>query len=318
MKIITPSAFALVCLLANVSARNFTAPTGGTNKNNITTAAVFDSKGANMEVCPSGDCANGKFMKLSVASLTELDKDGKEVAAVTKFSPKDSDWTTIKEETINDVNASSTTLVSSIEVGSSKTKVEFNLTATIFQGDATVTYGSQSLTVPAGALKFTVDMNTWPFGDPANTLTLAVKLDSKGPKGKDIGKPEKKPKGSSKGNVTVERVDLGDSMFMDAPSIVILDGVEKNVTNSSVVVANADTLFEWVFPHFAKTLHYDPVLGDASTSNTSTNTSTDTSTSSSGSSSESSSGSSSSSSASKLSLSGLAAAGLTALAYSLF
>ncbi|ETM03751.1 hypothetical protein L917_00067 [Phytophthora nicotianae] len=328
MKIINPTAFALVWLLAyaaDVSARNFTAPeessddgSGSMKMEPIKTAANFDSKGLNMEVCPSGDCKNGKFMRLTVASLTELNAKGETIEAVTKFKPKNSDWTAITEEEINGTTASSTTFVSTIEVGSAKTAVEFNLTAKIFQGDATVKYGSQYLTVPVGALKFTVDMNTWPFANSANTLALAVKLDAKGPKGADIGKPEKIPKGNSTSNTTVERVDLGESMFMDAPSIVILDSVEKNVINSSIVTSGADTLFQWVFPSYTKTLHYDPVLGDESTSTTSSSTSTSSSSSSSGSTSTSSTESSSTSSASKLSLSSLAVAGLTAIAYSLF
>ncbi|KAG6953397.1 hypothetical protein JG687_00009380 [Phytophthora cactorum] len=280
----------------------------------IKTAANFDSKGVKMEVCPSGDCKNGKFMRLTVASLTELDAKGTQVEAVTKFKPKDSDWTAIAEEEIDGVAVSSTTFVSTIEVGSSKTVVTFNLTAKIFQGDATVKYGSQNLTVPAGALKFIVDMGSWPFATTTNTLALAVKLDAKGPKGADIGKPQKKPKSNKDSNTTIERVDMGDSMFMDSPSIVFLDSVETNVTNSSVVTSGGDTLFEWVFPHFAKTLHYDPVLGEESTSTTSDSSSGSTSESSSGDATE----APSASSASKLSLSGLAAAGLTALAYSLF
>ncbi|KAG3095414.1 hypothetical protein PI124_g16076 [Phytophthora idaei] len=46
----------------------------------IKTAANFDSKGVKMEVCPSGDCKNDKFMRLTVASLTELDAKGTQVS----------------------------------------------------------------------------------------------------------------------------------------------------------------------------------------------------------------------------------------------
>ncbi|CEG44615.1 uncharacterized protein PHALS_00962 [Plasmopara halstedii] len=325
MKITITPACALLCLLSSapcVSARNFTAPVHGSDptKNHIKTAANFDSKGVKMEVCPSGDCKTGKFMQLTVTSLTELDSKGVKVESVTTFKPKDSDWTAIAEETVNGVSVSSTTFVSTVEVGTTKTPVGFNLTAKIFQGNATVLYGSQNLSVPAGSLKFTVDMGIWPFANLANTLSLAIKLDAKGPKGSDIGKPAKKLQASSGKNTTVQRVSMGDSMFMDAPSIVILDGVEKNVTNSSVVTVGADTFFEWVFPNFAKTLHYDPVLGDESVS-TSTSTSN-------GSNTNSSSGSSNdggttptpapSSSAVTLSISSLAAAGFAVFAYILY
>ncbi|EGZ06093.1 hypothetical protein PHYSODRAFT_246550 [Phytophthora sojae] len=188
----------------------------------IKTAANFDVQGVQMEVCPSGDSQTGKYMRLSVTSLTELDTSGAVVASVD--------------------NVSSTTFVSTLEVGVAKTQVAFNLTASVYQGNATVPYGSQTIPVPAGALKFTADIAGWP-------------------------KPVKKPKNvsDSVGDADIERVDLGDSMFMDVPSLVILDGgVEESLLNVSVVEAAGDTSLEWIFPSFSTSLHYDPVLGGTS------------------------------------------------------
>ncbi|EGZ06103.1 hypothetical protein PHYSODRAFT_246551 [Phytophthora sojae] len=208
----------------------------------IKTAANFDVQCVQMEVCPSGDSQTGKYMRLSVTSLTELDTSGAVVASVDKFKPKDSDWTDIDTAEVNGASVSSTTFVSTLEVGVAKTQVAFNLTASVYQGNATVPYGSQTIPVPAGALKFTADIAGWP-------------------------KPVKKPKNvsDSVGDADIERVDLGDSMFMDVPSLVILDGgVEESLLNVSVVEAAGDTSFEWIFPSFSTSLHYDPVLGDTS------------------------------------------------------
>ncbi|KAG7392538.1 hypothetical protein PHYPSEUDO_000226 [Phytophthora pseudosyringae] len=319
MKIVNPAAFVLVCLLARAAAKkDFTPPQHGSGNGTepIKTAANFDASGVKMTVCPSGDCATGKYMSLSVTSITELDSKGVQVVSVDKIKPKESDWTAITTDEVDGVSVSSTTFVSALTVGSGNVPVGFNLTASIYQGNATVEYGDQNLTVPAGALKFTVDINGWKFANTTNTLTLAVQLDAKGPKGAALGKPEKKSKGdgNSKPDTPVERVEMGESMFMDAPTYAILDGVQTNLVNSSVVVSGSGTSFEWVFSSFTKTLHYDPVLGE--------DTSTTTTTTSSGSTSESSSGDAtkapSASSASMLSLSGLAAAGLAALALGFF
>ncbi|POM66937.1 hypothetical protein PHPALM_17129 [Phytophthora palmivora] len=317
MKITNPTAFALVCLLAQATAKkDFTPPKhgSGNDTDSITTAASFDASGVKMTVCPSGDCATGKFMKLSVTSITELDAKGATVVSVDKIKPKQSDWTAITTSVVDGVNVSSTTFVAAPTVGSTNTVVNFNLTASIYQGDATVQYGDQSLSVPAGALKFTVDISGWKFTNTANTLTLAVLLDAKGPNGKALDKPKKKSNSTDDSETaTVERVDMGDSMFMDAPTYAILDGTQTNLINSSVVVSGGDTSFEWVFSSFTKTLHYDPVLGeDTSTSASSSGSSASASASSSGSE------SSSTSSASKLSLSGLAATCLAMLAYNFF
>ncbi|GMF32872.1 unnamed protein product [Phytophthora lilii] len=325
MKIVNPAAFALVCLAVHgtgvFAKKNFTPPDheSGHGKGHITTAANFDAKGANMEVCPSGDCKNGKFMRLEVTSLTEVDAEGAEVEdkKITVFNPGNSDWLEIVTEEVNGVNVSSSTFVATLEVGDAD--VTFNLTASIYQGNATVEYGSQEITVPAGALKFTVDIAGWPFAADDNNLALVVSLDAKGPKSKALGKPKKNAKGKAGADPEVERVDLGDSMFMDVPGIAIIDGdVEKALVNSSVIDAAGDTAFEWVFPSFTQTLHYDPVLGDSSTTTTTTSGTTETSASASESSSGSTTDTSSTSAASIMSLPSLAAGALAALAYSLF
>ncbi|KAH7472385.1 uncharacterized protein KRP23_9379 [Phytophthora ramorum] len=314
MKVINTTAFALVCLLAQAASakKNFDSldHASGHGNANATTSVSFDPAGAKMQVCPTGDCSNGKFMRLTVLSLTELTSTGAEVAKnkANNFTAT-SDWTDIVTVMVGGVNVSSTTFVSKLTVGS--TSVAFNLTASIPQANWTVTYGSQAFIVPAGALKFTVDVGKWPFDTTTNTLALALKLDAKGPNGKAVGRPEKKAKTQgTKGNSTIDRVDMGESMFMDAPSIVFIDGKEANVTNSSVIQVGSDSAFQWVFPHFLDTLHYDPVVGDSST----TTTTTTSSSSSSGAATT----TPAASSASKLSLSSLAATGLVALAYSFF
>lgn len=326
MKIVNPAAFTLVCLLTHTTGATAKKSFGpkdhgsGSMEDHIKTAADFDGDGAVMKVCPSGDCTSGKFMKLAVSSLTELGVDGGNVTSVSKFKPKSSDWTDIVQKEVNGVNVSSTTFVTILTVGTDKTSVQFNLTADIYQTTTEVTYGTQNLTVPAGALKFTVDIADWPFADAANTLTLAVTLDAKGPNDKSLGKPKKRAKGSDTGSsdaADIERVEMGDSMFMDAPTYAIVDGEELPLVNSSVVDTVGDTEFQWVFPSFTKTLHYDPVLGDTTT--TSSTTSSGSTTTSSGSTTmPSATTTTSTSSATVLSLSSLVAGGLAAIAYSLF
>ncbi|EGZ12660.1 hypothetical protein PHYSODRAFT_248889 [Phytophthora sojae] len=317
MKIVNPAAFALVCILAHTSgasAKKSFEPkdhsgSGSGKSGHMKTAADFDGTGAVMKVCPTGDCTAGKFMKLAVASLTELTAAGDEVGHIDKFKPKNSDWTDVVEKDVNGATVYSTTFVTTLEENGAL----FNLTADIYPVTTAVSYGSQNLTVPAGSLKFTVDIANWPFDDDANTLTLAVTLDAKGPKGGKLGKPKKKAKGSDSGSSDasdVERVDMGDSMFMDTPTYAMVDGVETPLVNSSVVDTAGDTEFQWVFTSFKETLHYDPVLGDSSTGNTTT---TSTSSSSSGATTT-----TSTSSASVMSLSSLAAGALAAIAYSLF
>ncbi|KAL3662234.1 hypothetical protein V7S43_012565 [Phytophthora oleae] len=250
MKIINSIAIALMCLVAQISGKpkNFTTPGHGSGNDteHIQTAANFDSAGAKMEVCPTGDCQNGKFS----TAVT-----GKKATATGRKSKPRS-------------------------------------LATLHP------YGKHS---PSQ-----LDHH---FAGIDNGLGLLVKLEAKGPKGK--GLPTKKAKGSDAKAKKLDRVDFGDPMFMDAPTFALIDdtSVETALLNSSVVEIQGGVAFRWVFPHFTKKLHYDPVLGEDSTASgsgspsLSGNTTTETT---------------GSSSASKLSLSCYAVVGVTALVFGLF
>ncbi|GMF51533.1 unnamed protein product [Phytophthora fragariaefolia] len=147
-----------------------------------------------MEVCPTGDCTNGKFMRLTVKSLEELDSSGTLVdgKSVSDFNTNSNSWAALSTTQVDGVNISSTSFLADLVVG--EAKVAFNLTASIADGNVTLSYGSQTLTVPAGALKFTVDITGWTFADATNTLALSVALDAKGPKGKALASRRNRPK----------------------------------------------------------------------------------------------------------------------------
>ncbi|RLN78340.1 hypothetical protein BBJ28_00000514 [Nothophytophthora sp. Chile5] len=286
MKITRPAALTLAYFLVQALAvsadMKFTPPghsvmAGGTPNDRAQTAANFGKDGAKMEVCPSGDCTNGQFMRLTMSSIKEVGIDGSVVQSVETFNKTTSDWSEMVTSFINGVNVSSTSYVTTLTVGADA-EVSFNLTASIFASNTTVAYGNQTVAVPVGGLKFTLDFSTWPFASADNTLTVAVKMESKG-KGGKAGKPTKKPHGNGSGNSThtaIERVDMGNGMFMDAPTTVIVDGVEATVVNSSVVASVGGVEFQWVFPHFESTLHYDPVLGEDSNSTSGSGSSSDT------------------------------------------
>ncbi|KAJ0389875.1 hypothetical protein P43SY_010886 [Pythium insidiosum] len=137
---------------------------------------------------------------------------------------------------------------------------KFNLTATIVSANATTKNGDQIIPVPAGALKFTITMSDWPFQSTNNSVRFAVKLAARGKDGKARDKPTKKARGDSDDLKKINRVDMGEGMFMDAPAIAVLDGASKDIT-ATVETVGKDIEYVWVFPYFNKTLYYDPVMG---------------------------------------------------------
>lgn len=237
----------------------------------IKTAANFGKAGGKIDVCPSGDCTDGQVINLAMSRLEELDAAGKVVSRAENFNTADGEWSEFAEQEFDGVAVMSTSYVSTLSVkkkGSVIGTPAFNLTASIFSANGTAMNGNQTVPVPAGGLKFTVSVAKWPFLNQTNTLRFAVKVKAKG-KGKapkDLATPEKKKRN---GTEEIERLDLGEGMFMDAPSMAVLDDVDTAIT-ASVVATAPGVEYVWVFPHFDNTLYYDPVMGSTDESATST------------------------------------------------
>ncbi|GLE06076.1 hypothetical protein PINS_up015287 [Pythium insidiosum] len=236
---------------------------GGPGEKVIRTAANFGKGGAKIDLCPSGDCVKGQLITLSLSRLEEITADGKPAQKAEDFKSINAEWSEFEDTTLGDADAVSTSFIATVPVGP-KNKVagqaKFNLTATIVHSNTSAMNGEQKLPVPAGALKFTVTLSDWPFAASTNSVRLALTLSARGKDGKKRGKPQKKPRGDSDKLKKIDRVDMGEGMFMDAPALAVLDGVSKDI-NATVESDDKGIEYVWVFPYFNRTLYYDPVVG---------------------------------------------------------
>ncbi|KAF1316562.1 hypothetical protein FI667_g15297, partial [Globisporangium splendens] len=244
----------------------------------IKTAANFGKAAGKIDVCPSGDCTNDQVINLAMSRLQELDTTGKVVAE--NFNLADGDWSAFAEHEMDaGVTATTTSYVATLSVkekGTVASTPTFNLTASIFSGNGTTKNGNQTVLVPAGGLKFTVSIANWLFQNDANTLRFAVtlKVKGKGAAPKALAAPVKTKRN---GTGAIDHVDMGEGMFMDAPTIAVLDGKDTAI-NASVEATGANVEYVWVFPHFTKTLLYDPVVSSTDESATLTTSATVTTT----------------------------------------
>ncbi|GLE02165.1 hypothetical protein PINS_up011009 [Pythium insidiosum] len=285
MKVLNSLALASVACLAISStcvsaAKGFTAPKpskgsgsgsghgNGPAKKYIKTAANFDKGGAKIELCPSGDCVKGQLITLSMSRLEEVEAGAnsttKPAQKAENFNAIDAEWTDFEETYLGDAEGMSTSYVTDVIVGprgNPAGTAKFNLTATIVSANATAKNGDQSVPVPAGALKFTISLANWPFKSTNNSVRFAVTLSARGKSGKSAkDKPTKKARGDSGDLQKIDRVDMGEGMFMDAPALAVLDGASKDIT-ATVESSNNAVEYVWVFPYFNRTLYYDPVVG---------------------------------------------------------
>ncbi|KAL7530819.1 hypothetical protein ACHAWF_003528 [Thalassiosira exigua] len=85
---------------------------------------------------------------------------------------------------------------------------DFAMTTNLFVSNATVTYGNDSLGIPVGGVKFSIDISGWPWKNESatNCLKFGVKLKIKSRFGNHIEDvPDRLRSGSNNGNLTKRR-----------------------------------------------------------------------------------------------------------------
>jgi hypothetical protein len=235
-------------------------------------ALMEDRNGANIRLC-TADCADG-FLMLKMERLYEAAPySGSGELIVVKraenFNRADGTWSS-GVFTTNDVgagvNATKYEYQATVQVGPpiNNENVQFKLTALVIETNGTIQNGqNQTIPVTAGTIKFTVELSKWPFKSTENALRFGVSLRTKRRSdGFEEKKCTKRPgKGLTKTGV-VDRFELSDSLFVDAPTQAIVDGVDTVITSS--VDASGDMIvIEWSFPNYQESLVYDPVMGSS-------------------------------------------------------
>ena len=147
----------------------------------------------------------------------------------------------------------------------------FSMLTEIYQDETEIEYANETLLVPSGGFEFSVNITDWPWkdGNTDNGLSFGVRLNVNTRQGRGVlDKPDILEQ--LQGNFTVERLDFGDGMFIDSPTLCIVDD-NSFADVSTTTVADGDDdqgiAIDWIFPHFDTVLYYDPIMGDTSSVN---------------------------------------------------
>lgn len=281
MKIFSATALTLASLVSvALAGRDFDPKEhgGDKNKTSFKTHAKFGDGGAQIDLSPAGNSSSGQLITLKMSRLKEVDASNTTVQEAKNFQSMNASWTDFEPLTINGSDAYASYFLTTFKVQDTANKnatedTTFNLTATIYTGNGTAMNGNQTINVPAGALKFSVSILNWPFASTTNSLQFVVELVTRGKKGGKGGAPKKGPKPGN--HPHLDRVDMGEGMFMDAPTLADIDDGTIEAVQSSINTSNNKVELVWVFPSFSKSLYYDPVLGSEDTSSADTTGSTD-------------------------------------------
>lgn len=219
----------------------------------------FALKGASgrLQLCPTGDCAQS-VVDISMHHLHEVTAAGVVTEhRVKNFADLSFNWTApVTALTAEGVNVTSSNFSASLVLDGVAEPVTYKAQVSYYQGNGTAKNGEQIIDVPAGGLKFALWIDRWPFLNASNSLTLGLHIASRNRTG------AKAPKGNrTRGtgrDKKIDRVELQASMFLDSPSLALIDSAMVPI-NSSVAVMGDVVVVEYAFPKFAS-LYYDPVV----------------------------------------------------------
>ena len=185
------------------------------------------------------------FIKMKLVRLEEVNATGAVEQGVTNFATESFTWASPELRLIDGVNA---TAVAMRKTMNRQTNTTFGITALVFHKDADTPYGTGTVHVYSRAVKFTVEVEKWPFKSASNKLRLVAEVLHVG--------------GNSELNGQATAIHSGETRFSFGPGAIdaqensINDGV---MTSASSLVTTTGTTHavQWTFAHFASTLAYD-------------------------------------------------------------
>ena len=139
---------------------------------------TFDFRGQSGQIAIS-DSKKGS-VSIKWKKIEEYSPSQTKVNYVNNFASQTFSWSNPVAMIVNGQNCSSVTLQSFLHARyNSSVTIPFNITTYLFETDATVFYGNITLTVPKNSIKFTINMNNWPFASPNNTLRFGATIEVK-------------------------------------------------------------------------------------------------------------------------------------------
>ncbi len=205
----------------------------------------------------------GRFVQLKMNRLREIDSSGQQTLnKVSSFASQDFTWS---EPVETDVNGSdSGTAVRGTRVsfsapvriggnGPNAPTANFTMTTITYHKSGTTQNGNDTISVPEGALKFTIEIAGWPFLDINNSLGFGIDV--------RVGNSTFQLGNETQAESNNFRFDFVDGLSIDVPTTAVIDGIQANISAALESTTNGYSL-DWEFPSFNESLFYDPVVGE--------------------------------------------------------
>lgn len=241
-----------------------------------TTRVEFVGRSGQLRFCKLDDyeatsCQEGRFVQLKMNRLREIDSSGQQTSnKVSSFASQDFTWTEPVETNVNGSGSDSGTTVRGTHVsfsapvkvggnGPNAPTANFTMTTITYHENGTTQNGNDTISVPEGALKFTIEMAGWPFLDTNNSLEFGIDVRVGNSTLQMIGNETQVEAELAESNNL--RFDFADGLSIDVPTTALIDGIQTNISTALESTASGYSL-DWEFPSFNESLFYDPVVGE--------------------------------------------------------
>ncbi len=199
--------------------------------------------------------------------LHEIDSSGQPTSnKVSAFASQDFTWSEPVEMDVNGSDSNTTVRGTRVSFsapvrvggnGPNAPTANFTMTTITYHENGTTQNGNDTIPVPEGALKFTVEIAGWPFLNSNNSLEFSIDV-RVGSSTVQLGNETQAQAESESNNL---RFDFADGLSIDVPKTAVIDGIQTNISAALESTTSGYSL-DWEFPSFNESLFYDPVVGE--------------------------------------------------------
>jgi len=199
---------------------------------------------------------NSTWVQVNWDLLAEVKPDGSIDKQVNYPSQSETGWTTPRTTTISGTNVQTSAFNGYYTLGNSSSKftqyTNLQVNAYEFPASTSVTYGSQTITIPKNALSLGLFLGEFPFDDPTNdVLTFGFDLSCSSSSGNVKISP------NSDGSYSVSCDDTGS---VTLPAYCLIDRSQANINNVTLYNPNSNssrTAYQFHVPVYAYEMKYE-------------------------------------------------------------
>jgi hypothetical protein len=193
----------------------------------------------------------GRYVELSLAGIEELTPQGLSKGWKTpNIASQSFSWSEPYDVFIDNQSATEVSLTSTMNVGGNSGhngQITFRFSTLVSENILNVPYGNETINIPQAALKWTIELGSWPWKNNNQDGLLAFSINMRSHK---------------YGQYKIENdvVKLPDGVYMNLETSALVDD-QWETLQYTVKESSSKNIITFIFPHYTNHVLYDPVMG---------------------------------------------------------